>query len=381
MPSPTATRARRRAGVAAGAAQHQPAPGRFGGPEVASLFLNRLDYGSHPWLARLRGAAHFFIRRDGAVIQFVSTEDRAWHAGVSRYAGRERCNDFSIGIELEGTDTLPYADAQYQALRQLALRARYPLAAWDEHIAPGRKTDPGQLSTGRASGAKTASRGGNCRPPDAPSHHSRNGYAEDLGTSDVRQRAESHAGRARTGAAARVHLAGGEHGVVDTPDYAERNPNRQVPVIDDGGFVLWESNAIVRYLSARYGVGSLWTEDLGLRADADRWMDWQATEWQPAMVPAFKGLVRTPEDKRDRAVIDASMQRANARALILERALQGREFIAGRQLSMGDIALVASAHRWLGLPAERPQTPTLSAWYRRIMMRPAAQGVLTLPLE
>ncbi|AUT44726.1 glutathione S-transferase family protein [Achromobacter sp. AONIH1] len=176
-------------------------------------------------------------------------------------------------------------------------------------------------------------------------------------------------------------LAGGEHGVVDTPDYAERNPNRQVPVIDDGGFVLWESNAIVRYLSARYGVGSLWTEDLGLRADADRWMDWQATEWQPAMVPAFKGLVRTPEDKRDRAAIDASMQRANARALILERALQGREFIAGRQLSMGDIALVASAHRWLGLPAERPQTPALSAWYRRIMMRPAAQGVLTLPLE
>ena len=79
------------------------------------------------WLARLRGlrvSAHFFIRRDGAVIQFVSTEDRAWHAGVSRYAGRERCNDFSIGIELEGTDTLPYADAQYQALRQLALRAR-----------------------------------------------------------------------------------------------------------------------------------------------------------------------------------------------------------------------------------------------------------------
>ena len=109
-------------------------------------------------------------------------------------------------------------------------------------------------------------------------------------------------------------LAGGEHGVVDTTDYAERNPNRQVPVIDDGGFVLWESNAIVRYLSARYGVGSLWTEDLGLRADADRWMDWQATEWQPAMVPAFKGLVRTPEDKRDRAAIDASMQRANARA-------------------------------------------------------------------
>lgn len=125
-------------------------PGKFGGPEVAGLFLNTLDYASHPWLERLRGlrvSAHFFIRRDGRIIQFVSTDQRAWHAGVSRFGKRERCNDFSIGIELEGTDTLPYADEQYLTLRKLtpALRARYPLAAaWGhEHIAPGRKTDPG----------------------------------------------------------------------------------------------------------------------------------------------------------------------------------------------------------------------------------------------
>lgn len=125
-------------------------PGQFGGPEVAGLFLNTLDYASHPWLERLRGlrvSAHFFIRRDGRIVQFVSTEARAWHAGVSRFAGRERCNDFSIGIELEGTDTLPYTDEQYTALRRLTpvLRARYLLAAtWGhEHIAPGRKTDPG----------------------------------------------------------------------------------------------------------------------------------------------------------------------------------------------------------------------------------------------
>ena len=104
-------------------------------------------------------------------------------------------------------------------------------------------------------------------------------------------------------------LAGGEHGVVDTPDYAERNPNRQVPVIDDGGFVLWESNAIVRYLSARYGVGSLWTEDLGLRADADRWMDWQATEWQPAMVPAFRAWSARP---RTSATAPSSTPRCSA---------------------------------------------------------------------
>jgi AmpD protein len=125
-------------------------PGQFGGPYIEGLFTNRLDYTAHAWFDRLRGlhvSAHFVIRRDGLVVQFASTESRAWHAGVSRYAGRERCNDFSIGIELEGTDELPFTSAQYLALGWLtpALRARYPLAAvrGHEHIAPGRKTDPG----------------------------------------------------------------------------------------------------------------------------------------------------------------------------------------------------------------------------------------------
>lgn len=125
-------------------------PGQFGGPEVIDFFQNKLDFDSHPWLDRLRDmrvSAHFFIRRDGSIVQFVSTYDRAWHAGVSCFEGRERCNDFSIGIELEGTDTLPYADAQYLALQRLlpALKLRHPLRAarGHEHIAPGRKTDPG----------------------------------------------------------------------------------------------------------------------------------------------------------------------------------------------------------------------------------------------
>src|SRR5690606_9020901 len=86
-------------------------PGRFSGPEVVNLFLNQLDHNSHPWLERLRGlhvSAHFFIRRNGSIVQHVPTTKRAWHAGVSWFDGRERCNDFSIGIELEGTDTLAY---------------------------------------------------------------------------------------------------------------------------------------------------------------------------------------------------------------------------------------------------------------------------------
>lgn len=125
-------------------------PGQFGGPFISDLFCNRLDCDAHPYFDQLRSlrvSAHFVIRRDGAVIQFVSANDRAWHAGVSHLGARERCNDFSIGVELEGTDAEPFTENQYQTLAQLtaALRRRYPLTdvAGHEHIAPGRKTDPG----------------------------------------------------------------------------------------------------------------------------------------------------------------------------------------------------------------------------------------------
>ncbi|MCD0501568.1 glutathione S-transferase family protein [Bordetella petrii] len=174
---------------------------------------------------------------------------------------------------------------------------------------------------------------------------------------------------------------GGKFGGLDTPEYGKMNPNRKVPVIDDGGLVLWESNAIVRYLAARYGEGSLWPTDLAVRAQVDRWMDWTATEWQPAMVPAFLGLIRTPEAERNLAAIETSTRKANDLGLMLESALQGREYIAGSHFTMGDIVLGSVAHRWLAMPIERPGTPAMSAWYRRLMMRPAAQGVLTLPLS
>lgn len=127
-------------------------PGQFGGGYIADLFCNRVDYDAHPYFEQLRPlrvSAHFLIRRDGTLLQFVSANDRAWHAGVSNFGGRERCNDFSIGIELEGTDFEPFADVQYQMLAQLtcALSRRYPLmaVAGHEHIAPLRKTDPGQF--------------------------------------------------------------------------------------------------------------------------------------------------------------------------------------------------------------------------------------------
>lgn len=126
-------------------------PGEFGGPWIDELFMGRLDPAAHPYFAEvapLRVSAHLLIRRDGSVTQYVPFHLRAWHAGLSTFDGRERCNDFSIGIELEGTDDTPYADAQYETLTRLipALCAAYPsLRAITGHadIAPGRKTDPG----------------------------------------------------------------------------------------------------------------------------------------------------------------------------------------------------------------------------------------------
>jgi N-acetyl-anhydromuramoyl-L-alanine amidase len=124
--------------------------GRFGGPHVSDLFTGRLDLGADASFAGLRGvrvSAHFLIRRDGRVVQYVSVDARAWHAGVSAFEGRDRCNDFSIGIELEGSDHVAFEAAQYEALAALtrALRRRYPLEAvcGHQHVAPGRKTDPG----------------------------------------------------------------------------------------------------------------------------------------------------------------------------------------------------------------------------------------------
>lgn len=125
-------------------------PGVYGGDAVRQLFTNRLDGDAHPSFTVLRGlqvSAHFVVRRDGAAVQFVSADHRAWHAGVSQWRGRDNCNDFSIGIELEGLEGDAFEPAQYRALTALlqALSRRYPLRAiaGHEHVAPGRKQDPG----------------------------------------------------------------------------------------------------------------------------------------------------------------------------------------------------------------------------------------------
>lgn len=126
-------------------------PGEYGGPQIEQLFTNRLDWDAHPYFGQIRGlevSAHFLIRRDGELLQFVSCDARAWHAGRSCFGGRENCNDFSIGIELEGLEDEIFEAAQYRRLATLlqALAQRYPIGqvAGHEHVAPGRKRDPGR---------------------------------------------------------------------------------------------------------------------------------------------------------------------------------------------------------------------------------------------
>lgn len=125
-------------------------PGVYGGDEIERLFTNALDWSAHPYFEQIRGSevsAHFVIRRTGELLQFVSVHDRAWHAGRSSWQGRENCNDFSVGIELEGLEGTPFEPAQYQTLMLLldALSQRWPITqiAGHEHVAPGRKRDPG----------------------------------------------------------------------------------------------------------------------------------------------------------------------------------------------------------------------------------------------
>jgi AmpD protein len=149
-------------------------PGEFGGSWIDDLFLNRLDPGAHPYfaaIADLRVSSHLLIRRNGGAVQYVALDQRAWHAGPSIFCGRERCNDYSIGIELEGSDDQPFADAQYRTLTALSERIReiFPAISSERvvghsDIAPGRKTDPGPHFDWARYRADLTDTGGNREP-------------------------------------------------------------------------------------------------------------------------------------------------------------------------------------------------------------------------
>jgi len=164
--------------------------------------------------------------------------------------------------------------------------------------------------------------------------------------------------------------AGMQYGVVNTPEYRKLNPNGLVPTIDDDGFVLWESHAIVRYLSAKHGAGTLWPADVRVRADADRWMDWTTSTFSVPYRPVFWGLVRTPPEKRDTKAIEEGAKKCGELLGMVDAVLAKRSFLAGEQLTMGDIPLGCFVHPYLTLPIERPALPNVAAWYQRLLERP-----------
>lgn len=173
--------------------------------------------------------------------------------------------------------------------------------------------------------------------------------------------------------------AGLAYGVVDTADYVAKNPNRLVPLLEDGDFVLWESNAIVRYLCARYAP-ALYPQDLRARFDAERWMDWQQTTLNRAGGAAFLQLVRTPAEQRQAAVIDASRAAMAPLIGLLDKHLESRCWMSGDAFSMADIPVACDIHRWWNLPQPTPDAPHVQRWFSAILARPATRGVLDLPL-
>jgi glutathione S-transferase len=174
--------------------------------------------------------------------------------------------------------------------------------------------------------------------------------------------------------------AGGAHGVTDTPDYLAMNPNGRVPTIDDDGFVLWESNAIVRYLSARHGAGALCPDDPRRRADADRWMDWQSATMGAVMRPLIITMFRTAPDDRDTEATRRQIDGAGRLWTMLDGHLADHDFVGGGAFTMADIPLGAYAYRWFSMLQPRPDLPNLAAWYDRLCARLAFQDHVQLPI-
>jgi glutathione S-transferase len=175
--------------------------------------------------------------------------------------------------------------------------------------------------------------------------------------------------------------AGMSHGVVNDAAYRAMNPNGRVPTIDDAGFVLWESNAIVRYLAAKHGAGSLWPESLQVRADSDRWMDWCTSTLAAPMTALFWQLVRTPPEKRDAKAADDARAQSEALFRILDERLAAHPFIAGAHLTIGDITVGCFVSRWRALPVERPVLAHLDDYLARLRSRAPFTRHVAVPLS
>lgn len=170
-----------------------------------------------------------------------------------------------------------------------------------------------------------------------------------------------------------LQLAGGSFGKLDTDEYVKINPNRMIPAIRDGGFALWESLAIVRYLCDFHGAGTLSPSVPQTRAIADQWMEWSANKAFPPVIHLFFATVRTQPEDRDPAKIAGLRDEAHGALKILDAHLADRAYVCGEAFTMGDIPLGCIAYRYFNVEVERPSLPNVEAWYRRLSSRPAYQ--------
>ncbi|WP_236198692.1 glutathione S-transferase family protein [Pseudomonas pseudonitroreducens] len=173
--------------------------------------------------------------------------------------------------------------------------------------------------------------------------------------------------------------AGGAFGLVNDGPYRALNPNGVVPTLEDDGFVLWESNSIVRYLAARYAP-DLYPQDLQARASAEKWMDWTTSSFAAPLRTVFWGTLRTPPEQRDAAAIQAAIDTCVALLAVPEAALAKQPFLTGEQFGMGDIPLGSFIYAWFEMPIERPAQPHLAAWYERLKARPAYRAAVMTDL-
>lgn len=175
--------------------------------------------------------------------------------------------------------------------------------------------------------------------------------------------------------------AGMAFGVVDTPEYRKLNPNGRVPTLVDGDLAVWESHAIIRYLAGKYGPETLYPKEPGARALVDRWLDWSMGSMQPAEYPLFWHTVRLPPAERDPAIAAKAFAETCERWTLVDAHLAGRAFVEGENLTLADIVLGCSAHRWMLIPGvERPEYPNMRAWYERLLTRPGYAAHVALPL-
>jgi len=174
---------------------------------------------------------------------------------------------------------------------------------------------------------------------------------------------------------------GGAFGGLDSPEFEALTPHGRIPVIQDGDTVVWESNAVVRYLAAQYDEDGLAPSGAGARAQADQWMDWHATTLYGDFISVFLGMVRTPPSQRNHGAIAQAAERTAEHYACLNAALAERPFIAGDRLTMGDIPVGATLYRYFTLDIQRPSLPNLEAYYERLQTRAAYRDHVMVSYE